>query len=139
MKCSWINPELATSAANDLLAQEEAEKRAKSSAAAAKRAKKKKSKTCEEEEAPVRPEEHISLAEVGDVRAALPDAEGGDASARESTIGGETTCIVCFAGEKSHLAAPCGHQCVCGPCSSKMESCPYCRAPVVMWVSVHVV
>ena len=101
----------------------------------------------EEEEEPVRPAEHISLAEVGDVKAVLADAVGGDATgtARKlppppaSTPGGETTCIVCFTRNKSHLAAPCGHQCVCGPCSSKMDKCPYCRAPVAMWVDVHVV
>ena len=149
---------------------------AKSSAAAAKRAKKKKSKSCsnapplspideasvstvaadlaevaleedgEEREAPVRPAEHVSLAEVGDVTAALADAVGGEGAATrestpppESTVGGQSTCIVCFESDKSHLAAPCGHQCVCGPCSSKMEKCPYCCAPVAMWVNVHAV
>ena len=28
----------------------------------------------------------------------------------ESTIGGDTTCIVCMVHPKSHIAVPCGHQ-----------------------------
>ncbi|EOD34430.1 hypothetical protein EMIHUDRAFT_228601 [Emiliania huxleyi CCMP1516] len=27
----------------------------------------------------------------------------------ESTMGGETTCIICFTDPKSHIATPCGH------------------------------
>ena len=52
----------------------------------------------------------------------------------ESTLGGETTCIVCFARVKSHAAVPCGHLCACGPCSELMQECPYCREPVMMWM-----
>ncbi|EOD40631.1 hypothetical protein EMIHUDRAFT_121874 [Emiliania huxleyi CCMP1516] len=52
----------------------------------------------------------------------------------ESSLGGETTCIVCFTRPKNHLAVPCGHQCACGPCSAKMPQCPYCRAPVMVWM-----
>jgi hypothetical protein len=72
-----------------------------------------------------------SLAEVGDLtgRHAVP----------ESSIGGETTCIVCFVNPKTHLAAPCGHQCACGPCSKLMQVCPYCRAPVQLWVQHRLV
>ncbi|EOD26857.1 hypothetical protein EMIHUDRAFT_236410 [Emiliania huxleyi CCMP1516] len=55
-----------------------------------------------------------------------------------STLGGETTCSVCFTNPKSHVAAPCGHQCACGPCSARMESCPICRAPVLMWMQLRV-
>ena len=40
---------------------------------------------------------------------------GRDTHAPESTIGGTTTCIVCFTNPKTHLAAPCGQQCACGP------------------------
>ena len=56
----------------------------------------------------------------------------------ESTLGGETTCIICFSNAKSHVAGPCGHLCACGPCSAKMESCPICRAPVLMWMQLRV-
>ncbi|EOD11301.1 hypothetical protein EMIHUDRAFT_214589 [Emiliania huxleyi CCMP1516] len=56
----------------------------------------------------------------------------------ESTVGGQTTCIVCFTNPKSHIATPCGHVCACGLCSVKMDKCPICRAPVERWFLVHV-
>ena len=70
----------------------------------------------------------------------LADAgfDTGRATVPESTLGGETTCIVCFSNPKSHVAGPCGHLCACGPCSARMESCPICRAPVLMWMQLRV-
>ena len=56
----------------------------------------------------------------------------------ESTIGGQTTCIVCFSSPKSHVAVPCGHQCACSKCSAQMKECPVCRTPVATWVHVRV-
>ena len=56
----------------------------------------------------------------------------------ESTIGGQTTCIVCFVNPKSHAAVPCGHQCACGDCSAHMRECPVCRDPVREWMQVRV-
>jgi len=50
-------------------------------------------------------------------------------------MGGETSCIICFERPKSHLAVPCSHLCVCGPCSELMRECPYCREPVMMWLA----
>lgn len=64
---------------------------------------------------------------------------GRPAAAPESTVGGQTTCIVCFTNPKSHSAVPCGHQCACGPCSAKMERCPYCRGTVIMWMENRLV
>ena len=55
----------------------------------------------------------------------------------ESTIGGQFTCIVCFTNPKSHAAGPCGHQCACSDCSAKMDECPICRSPVLMWIPVR--
>jgi len=52
----------------------------------------------------------------------------------ESTVGGETTCIVCMANPKTHLAVPCGHHCACDFCADQMNQCPYCREPVNLWV-----
>ena len=71
---------------------------------------------------------------------ALKDAGSitGRHNAPESTIGGDTTCIVCFTNVKSHCAAPCFHQCACGPCAQKMDKCPICREPVKMWGKVCV-
>merc|ERR1711865_1075874 len=56
----------------------------------------------------------------------------------ESTIGGQTTCIVCFVNPKSHIAIPCGHQCACGDCAALMIECPVCRSPAREWVHVRV-
>ena len=74
----------------------------------------------------------LTLADVGGV-------SSGEREPVESSIGGETTCIVCFAHPKSHLAVPCGHQSVCGSCSARMSQCPYCRAPVTSWIPVRMV
>ena len=73
----------------------------------------------------------VSLADVS--------LDTGRAEVPESTIGGQTTCVVCFSNPKSHLAVPCGHQCACGPCSEKMRLCPYCRAPATLWVQARIV
>ena len=73
----------------------------------------------------------LTLADVGDIT--------GRNNVPESTVGGETTCIVCFDSPKTHLATPCGHQCACGSCAAKMKECPYCRMPVVSWFQVRVV
>ena len=71
----------------------------------------------------------------------LADAnfDTGRAAVPESTMGGESTCIVCFTRPKTHVAGPCGHQCVCGPCSDRLQLCPYCREPVVMWIATRIV
>ena len=63
----------------------------------------------------------------------------GRANVPESTLGGETTCIVCFANPKTHLAVPCGHQCACESCSEQMQECPYCRAEVSLWIKHRLV
>ena len=73
----------------------------------------------------------MTLADVGDIT--------GRNNVPESSLGGETTCIVCFVNPKTHLAAPCGHQCACGPCAKLMQTCPYCRAPVQLWVQQRMV
>lgn len=60
-------------------------------------------------------------------------------AAPESTVGGDTTCIICMTNPKTHIAAPCGHQCACNICCAKMEKCPYCCEPVIMWVKQRLV
>ena len=82
-------------------------------------------------EAAASPQPVLTLADAGDItgRNAVP----------ESTVGGETTCIVCMVNPKSHLAVPCGHQCACGTCAEQMQHCPYCRAPVQQWVQQRLV
>jgi TPR repeat protein len=56
----------------------------------------------------------------------------------ESTLGGETTCIVCFTNPKTHLATPCFHQCVCDECAAKLDKCPVCRSVVRDWGCVRI-
>merc|ERR1712194_243651 len=77
------------------------------------------------------PQQVLTLANAGDIT--------GRNDALESSIGGESTCIVCMARPKTHLAVPCAHQCACGPCAERMQLCPYCRAPVQGWYEVRVV
>lgn len=57
----------------------------------------------------------------------------------ESSMGGETTCIICFTNEKTHMATPCAHLCVCHKCHLKLKNCPYCRADVQLWIKPIVV
>lgn len=59
-----------------------------------------------------------------------------------STLGGGTTCSICFMGTKSHVAVPCGHQFACGDCAGvlmkKGELCPMCRGVISVFIQVHV-
>ena len=57
----------------------------------------------------------------------------------ESSIGGQTTCIICMVNPKSHAAVPCGHQTTCAVCSAQCAECPICRAPITLWLQVLVV
>jgi hypothetical protein len=78
-------------------------------------------------------ERHLTLADVGNITGRVHE------EAPESTIGGQTTCIVCMVGPKSHLAVPCGHQLACERCTANMKICPYCRTPVQFWLMARVV
>ena len=59
-----------------------------------------------------------------------------------STLGGGTTCSICFMGSKSHVAVPCGHQFACGDCADvlmkKGKPCPMCRGAISVFIQVHV-
>lgn len=55
----------------------------------------------------------------------------------ESTVATALQCVVCMTNERSHVAVPCGHRCLCETCASKMiDACPMCRKPVQMWMHV---
>ncbi|EOD17419.1 hypothetical protein EMIHUDRAFT_210114 [Emiliania huxleyi CCMP1516] len=70
-------------------------------------------------------EQHLPVTEpLAAVSLADAGLDTGRPAAPESTMGGEITCIVCFARVKSHAAVPCGHLCACGPCSELMQECP---------------
>ena len=59
-----------------------------------------------------------------------------------STIGGGTTCSICFLGVKSHAAVPCGHQFACRACAEAIRAnsqpCPMCRREISMFIEVRV-
>ena len=75
----------------------------------------------------------LTLTDVGNITGRVHD------EAPESTIGGQTTCIVCMMGPKSHLAVPCGHQLACERCTASMKICPYCCTPVQFWLMARLV
>ena len=59
-----------------------------------------------------------------------------------STLGGGTTCTICFMGTKSYAAVPCGHQFACSDCADalmrKGQPCPMCRGAIREFIQVHV-
>jgi hypothetical protein len=65
---------------------------------------------------------------------AQPDAldKQNEADARqlqELSVLDEDLCAICMESEKTHIVIPCGHQCICGPCSEAVtdKQCPVCR------------
>jgi len=137
---------LCNEAANALLAEEEARG---ADAEKGKKNKKKKKKgrqsststviSEEEKEEEVHGEESM-VADLSSL-SVCSDASSSDRDARlvaESSLGGASTCTVCFTYEKTHLCVPCGHQCACETCSKQLSSCPICRQTVNCWVKVHV-
>ena len=78
--------------------------------------------------------EEDAVAPLAAVPLADANFETGRPAVPESTLGGESTCIICFTRPKSHVAAPCLHLCACDNCSARMEKCPVCRSDVVVWI-----
>ena len=39
-------------------------------------------------------------------------------------------CVICQEEEKCTLLVPCGHLCVCEPCSHSVAECPMCRSAI---------
>ena len=56
---------------------------------------------------------------LGPVSLASANFDTGRPEVPESTVGGESTCIICFTRPKSHVAIPCGHLCACDVCSAR--------------------
>lgn len=52
-----------------------------------------------------------------------------------------TLCCVCMDAQRSHVAVPCGHQCVCGQCGASVLKrcpiCPMCRVDVKCFIKVY--
>jgi len=67
--------------------------------------------------------------------------EASSSSANSSEAGPKkdplsTICVVCMDDAAACLVAPCGHQCGCHGCLSKLQKCPICRGPVESVVKV---
>ncbi len=41
-----------------------------------------------------------------------------------------TKCVACLDAPRSQRLDPCGHLCLCQPCSVGLDSCPICRATI---------
>lgn len=81
-----------------------------------------------------------SVGTIGSPHDVVVEEGSGSAHATpESTVGGQTSCIVCFTGEKTHIGVPCGHQCLCDSCASRSKRCPYCMVDVGMWMRARLV
>ena len=51
---------------------------------------------------------------------------------------GQTHCVVCMDRRPSVVLIPCGHLCVCQPCSSRLQQqCPICRAAVTQMIQTY--
>ena len=70
----------------------------------------------------------------------LADVKGLAREAPESTLGGQQSCIVCFASERTHVFAPCGHLACCAACAQKFvkRPCPICREDVTFAMKMHI-
>jgi hypothetical protein len=53
----------------------------------------------------------------------------------------DEACVVCLSNVKDHVAVPCGHLCLCGPCAvelkAKKSTCPICRVEVQLYMKVY--
>jgi hypothetical protein len=45
-------------------------------------------------------------------------------------------CKICMEESRTHVLNPCGHWCLCGECSAKVEKCPICRVKIVSCIRV---
>ena len=79
------------------------------------------------------------LCDLNDVRLTTEPSSHINEEETESSMGGQNSCIICFSDEKTHMAAPCGHICVCGSCAAKLLECQYCRSQTSMWIRARLV
>eukprot|EP00930_Biecheleria_cincta_P021933 TRINITY_DN1610_c0_g1_i2.p1 TRINITY_DN1610_c0_g1~~TRINITY_DN1610_c0_g1_i2.p1 ORF type:complete len:672 (+),score=78.85 TRINITY_DN1610_c0_g1_i2:55-2016(+) len=65
------------------------------------------------------------------------NSRGHNTAATDEPITSEAgACIICMDASATHLAVPCGHQCVCVVCARRVATCPICRKYVVQFVKV---
>jgi hypothetical protein len=46
-------------------------------------------------------------------------------------------CVVCLDEPKTRAFVPCGHQCVCDGCATKLQQCPICKANATSTVKIY--
>jgi len=83
-----------------------------------------------------------SITELVEQREALERAVNEEDKKRSSAGPEELDeCVICMDQRKTHIIAPCGHQCVCEACADRImekgEPCPICRASVTMTMAVY--
>ena len=73
-------------------------------------------------------EDHPPLAAAG--AAAAPARNGHSPGHSPVPSPGHSTCSICLFAEADHVIIPCGHQCGCKSCLSRVTQCPICRGPI---------
>ncbi|QDZ17524.1 hypothetical protein HOP50_01g00330 [Chloropicon primus] len=51
----------------------------------------------------------------------------GDESAKDASDG----CVICMSSKKLVVLVPCGHSSICRKCSRRLDTCPFCRQPII--------
>jgi hypothetical protein len=46
-------------------------------------------------------------------------------------------CVVCLDEPKTRAFVPCGHQCICDDCATKLNQCPICKANATSTVKIY--
>jgi len=58
---------------------------------------------------------------------------------RGNSGSGQTHCVVCMDQRPSVVIVPCGHHCVCQPCSSRLQQqCPVCRGAATQMIQTYI-
>eukprot|EP01027_Heterolobosea_sp_BB2_P018977 GEZU01026670.1.p1 GENE.GEZU01026670.1~~GEZU01026670.1.p1 ORF type:complete len:584 (-),score=138.27 GEZU01026670.1:173-1924(-) len=67
----------------------------------------------------------------------IEDARSNNNRSNNNAPEDDDLCTICLDGPKDTVLSPCGHQCCCGPCATKMNQCPICREQIVMRTRVY--
>mmetsp|Transcript_127342 Transcript_127342/g.284013 ORF Transcript_127342/g.284013 Transcript_127342/m.284013 type:complete len:635 (-) Transcript_127342:19-1923(-) len=54
------------------------------------------------------------------------------AAASNEQADAELLCAICLERRSGAILRPCGHDCFCHTCASRLRSCPLCRAPLLL-------
>lgn len=47
------------------------------------------------------------------------------------------SCVECLSLQATYACVPCGHKCLCEPCSQEnIRRCPMCQAEIIMWIQI---